>query len=718
MKHQRQHQSALLLSAICASTLTGPSVAATPAIDADDIGGVVRSEKGPEAGVWVIAETNELPTKMAKIVVTDDEGRYVIPDLPKAKYRVWVRGYGLVDSAPVETTPGSALDLKAAVAPTPQAAAQYYPSNYWFSLLEIPSADEFPGTGPSGNGILPSQRTQQHWIANMTEGCTFCHQIGTKIVRELPKTEGADSMQLWARRIVMVGQQHPPIQGGDIERYKTMFTSSMSANIGGLGRNRALKMFADWSDKIAAGAVPEAPPRPQGIERNAVITLWDWAGGQFVHDMISTDKRNPTINSYGPVVGVNNLGGLFVTLDPKTATAELHPVPDLENPNAHDEKSWVHTNTMDHKGRSWSSAQGPGPAAEFCVDESANPFAAYFPRNLPGAQYVAYYDPKGNPKIRRVQVCFGSHHLNFASDKDNTLYFSGDTDVVGWVKTNTWDETQDWKKSIGWCPFVLDTNGDGKITPDRTQWNEPGQPIDPKKDTRITGFPYGMGVAPNDGAVWFAKYTPYVPSGIIRVEVGDNPPLTCKTEYYEPPQQNGLYSAFNARGVDVDSRGIAWVAFGSGHIGRFDRNACKVKNGPAATGQHCPEGWKIYRFPGPALKSATTNTGSTSWHYLTFVDHHNGSGLGKDIPLFPASTSDSIVAFLPDSEKFVELRIPYPLSAYPRGLDVRIDDPKAGWKGRGIWSSYNTATLHHVEGGVGTYSKVFQIQVRPDPLAH
>ena len=68
-------------------------------IDKDDIGGVVTSSNGPEAGVWVIAETTELPTKYAKTVVTDDQGRYVIPDLPNANYQVWVRGYGLVELA-------------------------------------------------------------------------------------------------------------------------------------------------------------------------------------------------------------------------------------------------------------------------------------------------------------------------------------------------------------------------------------------------------------------------------------------------------------------------------------------------------------------------------------------------------------------------------------------------------------------------------------------
>src|SRR6266545_7741247 len=96
-------------------------------IDADDIGGVVTGPKGPEAGVWVIAETTGLPTKFVKIVVTDDRGRYVIPDLPKADYTIWVRGYGLIDLPKVQAAPGKAVNLTAVVAPSPRAAAEYYP---------------------------------------------------------------------------------------------------------------------------------------------------------------------------------------------------------------------------------------------------------------------------------------------------------------------------------------------------------------------------------------------------------------------------------------------------------------------------------------------------------------------------------------------------------------------------------------------------------------
>jgi hypothetical protein len=97
-------------------------------IDADDIGGVVTGAKGPEAGVWVIAETSDLPTKYAKIVVTDEQGRYVLPDLPRANYDIWVRGYGLVDSPKVRSAPGKILNLKAVVAPNEAAAAEYYPA--------------------------------------------------------------------------------------------------------------------------------------------------------------------------------------------------------------------------------------------------------------------------------------------------------------------------------------------------------------------------------------------------------------------------------------------------------------------------------------------------------------------------------------------------------------------------------------------------------------
>src|SRR2546421_6310819 len=115
----------------------------TVAIDNDDIGGVVTGPNGPEAGVWVIAETRDLPTRYTKAVVTDDRGRYVLPDLPKAKYKIWVRGYGLVDSDKVDGEPGKQLNLTAKTAPNEAAAAAYYPAIHWYTMMRIPAADQF-----------------------------------------------------------------------------------------------------------------------------------------------------------------------------------------------------------------------------------------------------------------------------------------------------------------------------------------------------------------------------------------------------------------------------------------------------------------------------------------------------------------------------------------------------------------------------------------------
>src|SRR5215208_4518205 len=131
-----------------------------PTVGDADIGGTVTGPKGPEAGVWVIAETSDLPTKFVKIVVTDDQGRYLIPELPKATYSVWVRGYGLVDSPKRRGTPGTTMNLTAVPAPNAQAAAHYYPAGYWYSLMKIPDKSEFPGTGAEGNGFAPALTSQ------------------------------------------------------------------------------------------------------------------------------------------------------------------------------------------------------------------------------------------------------------------------------------------------------------------------------------------------------------------------------------------------------------------------------------------------------------------------------------------------------------------------------------------------------------------------------
>ena len=290
-----------------------PSAEETAQMAEGFISGVVESSNGPEGGVWVIAETEELETKFAKIVVTADDGRFVLPQLPDATYDVWVRGYGLVDSEKVKLSPAAEdVTLEAVIAPNEQAAAQYYPGNYWYSLIEPPPASEFPGTGPDGNGIAESMRTQQHWVDVMKQGCQLCHQLGNTATRVVQQLDDFDSTAAaWDHR-VQTGQRG----------------TSMSAAISRMGRQRALGMFADWTDRIAAGETPPRPPRPDGAEQNLVVTLWDWGlDTSFIHDEITTDKRNPNVNAGGPVYGVSAGHGSLTIVDPVENSAVELPIP-------------------------------------------------------------------------------------------------------------------------------------------------------------------------------------------------------------------------------------------------------------------------------------------------------------------------------------------------------------------------------------------------------
>ena len=337
-------------------------------VDPATITGVVTSGAGPEAGVWVIAETGDLPTTFRKIVVTDDEGRFLLPDLPEASYAVWVRGYGLVDSTPVTAAPGQEVRLTAAVAQTPQEAAAVYPANYWLSLIEPPEASEFPGTGPTGNGISEQLRTRDEYLYNV-KACLRCHQVGGKFTREHPAGLEYDSTaDAWDDRVRM-GQR-----GAEMSTRMTRF-----------GRERGLRMFADWSDRIATGETPPAPPRPQGVERNLVLTQWEWTDEMGkIHDEASTDKRNPTVNANGPIYGVDIANDNLAMLDPATHTATMLRIPTLADRStmrasyaqsgyppsrladlARFNPASIHNPMLDSRGRVWlhgDAAPAGGPA--------------------------------------------------------------------------------------------------------------------------------------------------------------------------------------------------------------------------------------------------------------------------------------------------------------------------------------------------------------------
>jgi len=164
----------------------------------------------------------------------------------------------------------------------------------------------------------------------------------------------------------------------------------------------------------------------------------------------------------------------------------------------------------------------------------------------------------------------------------------------------------------------------------------------------------------------------------------------------------------------IDKQGRVWVSLASGHMGVFDRRLCKGPlNGPNATGNHCPEGWAFHKYPGPGFKGIGENSAESS--YYTWVDQHNTFGLGEDVPMSTGNLNDGLIA-LKDG-KMIVLRVPYPLGFYAKGFDGRIDDPNAGWKGRGLWSTSGDRTPWLMEGGKGSKPRAVHVQLRPDPLA-
>ena len=718
----------LTTAALLAGSGPAPGVLAA----GDDIAGTVTSAAGPEAGVWVIAETGDFDTSFRKTVVTDDAGRFLVPDLPAASYEVWVRGYGLVDSEMTGAQPGDQVDLTVRAAASPREAAEIYPANYWYSLLEVPPASDFPGTGPRGNGIGTAMRTQADWIDRMKDGCQLCHQLGNYATREMPMLDLDDfdsTADAWNHRI-QAGGAGP----------------AMAAEINRIGRPRAIQLYAEWTDRIRAGEVPPAPPRPQGVERNVVLTSWGWGHPRgMVHDNVSTDKRDPTLYPDGPIYGVGG-AGLVITdiaahqserMDlptrierPRRATSyegSSTRVPSLywgDEPAGLVSRS-AHNPMMDDEGRLWiTQSVRPNDVPGWCLEGSDHPFARYYPiQHRDESRQVSYYDP-GTGEFELIDTCFFTHHLQFADDADDTLWLSGSTEAVGWLNTRLYDETGDERAAQGWCPTVIDTNGDGVIT---KPWNEPDRDgaveIDPARDTRIGSldkFRRAYGVIPHpDGSVWITRRFP-VPGQLIRIDRGDNPPETCKAEVYEPPYDadgDPDLWGYGPRGIDVDRNGLVWTALGgSGHVASFDRGKCRVLAGPEATGQHCAEGWTLYQTPGPRMKGVA-GTANADYHYYHWVDQFDTLGLGANVPITTGTTSDALLVLLPETGEWVTMRVPYPLGFYSRGLDGRIDDPDAGWKGRGVWASFNTGSTFHLEGGKGMTSEIVRFQIRPDPLA-
>ncbi|MFV1989092.1 MAG: hypothetical protein ACC682_17610, partial [Gemmatimonadota bacterium] len=524
--------------------------------------------------------------------MTDDDGQFVIPALPEAEYEVWVRGYGLVDSDRTDAAPGATLELVAEPAADAVEAARIYPASYWLSLLE-----------PPGGSAA--------WVGHFNLGCQLCHQVGSALTR------------FQDRELFDAGLKK---------------ASFMHVTADGLGRADLLESLTDWTSRIRDGETPEAPPRPQGIERNLVITQWAWGDGDaYVHDEIATDKRDPTLYPNGPIYGVDIGNDRIVVLDPLTHTAGEYPTPTLDgfdtpwcvqtykpagadeafaaglgslgcpiepgitpNEGKYPNPANPHNPMFDDAGRVWITTQ---VRREWAEDTPS------FCRDAPGIansthhRQLGWFDTRTG-EYQLIDTCYGTHHLQF--DADGVLWTSGDTRVIGWFDPAKYDPArpETLAESQGFAEVMVDTDGDGAA------------------DTPVPGFNYGIIPNPVDGSVWTGQPSGFPGSArddrgrLIRFD-----PANGTFETYVPPLPGG-----GPRGVDVDTNGIIWTALGgSGHLGRFDRSKCGQTWG---AGDQCEEGWTLYRSPGPKMRTgdAPEDEASADFHYYLFVDQFNTLG--------------------------------------------------------------------------------------------
>ena len=495
----------------------------------------------------------------------------------------------------------------------------------------------------------------------MKLSCMLCHQMGQEISRLWLEPDHWEAV--WDR-------------------------AGMGRTADSLGREALSDSLADWTSRIATGEVPPAPLRPTGVERNVVITQWAW--GQelsYIHDNVSTDKRDPTLYPDGKVWGIDIGQGYLWALDPVTHTVTSHEVPMRDGPGRDPTRmgriqgnTSSHNPMLDDKGNVWLTTrmrgrETPAWAHDVVVDTGGGSSRQLSARDMSSGRQLGYFDTASEEFVL-IDTVYGTHHLQF--DSQGRLWTSGDRSRLGMLDPSKLDPER---------PRETEAMA-------QTAWTK----IDPATGRSVMGGGYGIVVNPADDTIWRAGYPgifgqPPLPNLVgNRIDMFD-PKTQAYTQYVLPPP------AYGPRGIDATTDGTLWFGTGSGHLGRFDPKT---------------EEFTYWETPGPKIRGTDAGTGSADFHYYIWVDQFDTFGLGDDMVILTGTNSDSLLVFDPATEGFTTIRIPYPLGTFTRGLDGRIDDPDAGWKGRGLWVSNNTDGLLHTENRMGYIS---HIQLRPDPLA-
>ena len=310
---------AIAIAGFLAAAPARVSAQTAVALDNDDIGGVVMGANGPEAGVWVIAETTRSSDAVRpRWWSPTTRAATWCPICPRPNTRYGCAATASSISPKVDGEPGKQLDLRAVPAPNEAAAAQYYPAIYWYSMLKIPGSQR----SSAARATFPRASRSSEWLtAIKNRACIGCHQIGQLSTRTIPAAFGEfkSGEDAWMRRT----------QSGQAAE---LMMNPLAGQLGGA----PYKYFGDWTDRVAKGELPHAKPqRPQGLERNIVVTTWDWGDEKhYLHDLIASDRRNPTVNAYGPLLRLdrNTPPTILPILDPKTNTATAFQAP-VRDPN-------------------------------------------------------------------------------------------------------------------------------------------------------------------------------------------------------------------------------------------------------------------------------------------------------------------------------------------------------------------------------------------------
>ena len=462
-------------------------------------------------------------------------------------------------------------------------------------------------------------KSQGQWLDIVkTDGCYSCHQLGNKATRTIPKALGQfeNSTEAWEARI----------QSGQA-------SENMVSNIGRLDTQRALKLFADWTDRIAAGELPaEQPSRPQGVERNVVVThvglgrRQDLSARRDRHRQARPDRQR----QWPDLRRDRRRARRTCRCSTRSRTRRRRST----------SRCATRTRRVSdrHAGcrarRRTGATSGSGTARPACTTRcstrrgaSGSPRASAAEtirlsagrartirrpscsRSRRATRQLAMYDPKtqkvhadrhllhdASPAIR---VRCQQHAVDQRRRRRRTRWSAGSTRRSFWRPATP-------PQSQGWTALVLDTNGNGK----RDDYVEPNQPVDPGEGQAHRRRPLRHLGHPTDGTIWGTLVR--LSRRVVHLIPGANPPATALAEYYEVPStsRRRRCTAIRRAAWISTRKGVVWMPLASGHLASFDRRKCEGSAERAECDrQALPGRLDPVPVPRPAIRRAMTGLG-------------------------------------------------------------------------------------------------------------